>query len=61
MVIFTKDYGLKAYLVLKYNAVITNDDVSFEADIDELTIKREYITSEFALYNDILRTIIKKS
>jgi len=61
MVITTKDYGLKAYLVLKYNGVATDTSVTVVTDKDEITLKREYNLSDFSLYNDILKSIIKKS
>jgi len=64
MVIETKDYGFKAYLMLKFlgeqkpdGSVEVNDDLA--KGKKKFDIYSMYQKSEFSVYNEILKCIVK--
>jgi len=60
MLIQTKNYGFQAYLILKYNAELeSNKTLNITTNKNELTLIQEYNKSEFNLYNEILKQIVK--
>jgi len=60
MLIQTKNYGFQAYLILKYNAELeSNKTLNITTNKNELTLIQEYNKSEFNLYNEILKKIVK--
>lgn len=61
LVLETKNYGLIAYVILKYNGKRVNTGVSLmvEKDVTSFDIKKEYISSEFLVYNEILKDVVK--
>jgi len=60
IIITTRDYGYKAYLKLKYDAIIVNDKtVKIDTDKTELELFKEYSISDFPLYNEILKKLVK--
>jgi hypothetical protein len=60
VVVETTDYGFKAYLIMKYN-VIQKDKKKVIINSDKTTIEliKEYKGSEFSLYNEILKEVVK--
>jgi len=62
--VFDKDYGFKAYLILKFNGVIKREDnetyIELSTEQTENELKIKYLNSDFSIYNNLLRNIIKK-
>jgi len=59
-VIETKDYGLIAFCIYKYDAERTSTGVNIKTELSKVEILKAYNTSEFVVYNTILRDVVKK-
>jgi len=58
--ITTRDYGYKAYLKLKYITKTVDDrTIQVDSDATEIELFREYNSSDFPLYNEILKKLVK--
>lgn len=60
MVVNTKDFGYKAYLIFKYDVIeIDNMTLNVKTDKTDIELYTEYSKTDFPIYNEILKKVVK--
>ena len=58
-IIESTDYGFIAYLIFKYDGKRVKNGVELIGSFNDMQLLREYNNTDFPLYNEVLKKVVK--